>query len=148
MGRKTKAQIIAEKADEKSNIEKERIIKLLVDSSQYHQALDPLIEVYIEAYEIHYTMYEQWKLTGFRPTQRYKNKSGAINEIKHPLAQQVDVWNQRKAKYLNQLGLDNKNKDLIINGGVKLSGKDEDAQQNKQEEAPENELVKFRRRFN
>lgn len=42
-----------------------------------------------------------------------KNVNGDVKESKHPLAQQVEVWSKQKAKYLGQLGLDGKNKDLI-----------------------------------
>ena len=41
------------------------------------------------------------------PQKFTQNKNGSRNEIKHPLAQQVEVW-RRKTKLLNQLGLDMK----------------------------------------
>ncbi|MGK0554479.1 P27 family phage terminase small subunit [Macrococcus capreoli] len=147
MGRKTKAQIIAVEAEEKSKDEKKRIIQLLVDSGQYHQALDPIIETYIEAFEIHYVMYRQWKDSGFKATKQYTNKAGARNEIKNPLAQQVEVWNQKKAKYLNQLGLDNKNKDLIYKTGIKLSADTTETEEKQNKENSGNNLVNFRKKF-
>ena len=40
----------------------------------------------------------------------HKNKAGATNEMKHPLAQQVETWNDKKNKMLESLGMTNKGK--------------------------------------
>lgn len=56
---------------------------------------------------------EEFQLSNFPIVQKTKNVNGDVKESKHPLAQQVEVWSKQKAKYLGQLGLDGKNKDLI-----------------------------------
>ena len=42
----------------------------------------------------------------------HKNKAGATNEMKHPLAQQVETWNDKKNKMLESLGMTNKGKSV------------------------------------
>ena len=55
-------------------------------------------------------MFEEWKADGFAPTKTHQNKAGAVNEMKHPLAQQVETWNDKKNKILESLGMTNKGK--------------------------------------
>lgn len=55
-------------------------------------------------------MFDEWKSKGFPATKQHKNKAGAINEMKHPLAQYVETWNDKKNKMLEALGLTNKRK--------------------------------------
>jgi phage terminase small subunit len=95
---------------EKTEVEKNRILKIMRDADIYTLTLDPLIETYLDAYEIYQTMYLEWKEKGFPATQRHTNKAGATNNSKHPLAQQVETWSQKKARYLELLGLTNKSK--------------------------------------
>lgn len=98
--------------------EKERILKILRDADLYRHSLDPLIESYLDIFEIYQTMHMQWKEKGFPATQRHTNKSGATNNQKHPLAQQVEVWSEKKTKALDLLGLTNKAKTgRVVTGG-------------------------------
>ncbi|UUG68589.1 hypothetical protein YPHTV1_00027 [Halomonas phage YPHTV-1] len=95
---------------EKTEAEKERILKTMRDADIYTKTLDPLIESYLDIFEVYQTMFVDWKDKGFPTTQRHTNKNGSTNNIKHPLAQQVEVWSDKKTKALDYLGLTNKGK--------------------------------------
>ncbi|PFE03805.1 hypothetical protein CN288_12570 [Bacillus sp. AFS023182] len=140
MARKSKVVIEAEK---KKEIEAQRIMDVLVEAGTYSPALDPLIEVYLDAVEIYSVKYGLWKNLNFPTVQKTKNVNGDVKESKHPLAQQVEVWSKQKAKYLGQLGLDGKNKDLLKNSGV-LLGKGE-KQEEDDKPTDNNKLVQFRK---
>lgn len=106
---------------EKVAAEKERILKILRDADLYQQSLDPLIESYLDIFEIYQMMHMQWKDKGFPATQRHTNKAGATNNQKHPLAQQVEIWSEKKTKALDLLGLTNKAKSArVVTGGSKV----------------------------
>lgn len=94
--------------DEKISVEKQRILSIMRESDIYTITLDPLIESYLDIYEIYQYKYILWKEKGFPETQKYTNKSGATNPSKHPLAQQVEFWADKKMKALDYLGLTNK----------------------------------------
>jgi phage terminase small subunit len=94
--------------EEKTEAERKRILKIMTDADLYTLTLDPLIESYLDIFEIYMTMYVQWKEKGFPATQRHTNKAGATNNSKHPLAQQVETWSDKKTKALDLLGLTNK----------------------------------------
>lgn len=143
VGRKSKRDIILEEALAHKDFERKRINEILKSLGTYTPALHPLIEMYLDACEVYYIKYAEWKTAGFKATKIHKNKSGAKNEIKHPLAQQVEVWNDKKTKLLSQLGLDSKNKNLF-NVGPLIS---ENPKEKKNEEpAPtnDNKLIKFK----
>lgn len=110
-----------ERAIENTEIEKERILKVMRDADVYAQTLDPLIESYLDIYEIYQTMFIEWRHKNFPTTQRHTNKNGSTNNVKHPLAQQVEVWSDKKTKALDLLGLTNKgNRGNTITGGSKV----------------------------
>jgi phage terminase small subunit len=104
--KKERQKIVAEKTE----VEKNRVLKIMRDADIYALTLDPLIESYLDIFEIYMTMYIQWKEQGFPATQRHTNKAGATNDSKHPLAQQVETWADKKTKALDLLGLTNKSK--------------------------------------
>lgn len=107
---------------EKVAAEKERILKILRDADLFQQSLDPLIESYLDIFEIYQMMHMQWKEKGFPATQRHTNKAGATNNQKHPLAQQVEIWSEKKMKALDALGLNNKAKaGRTVTGGSSVS---------------------------
>lgn len=140
-GRKTKKQKILEEALIQKDFEKQRVEEILKSLGKYTPALNPLIEVYLDVCEVYYIKYLEWKGTGFKSTKIHTNKNGAKNEIKHPLAQQVEVWLDKKTKLLNQLGLD------LKSGG--LENVDPLSSENKHKQSePEsnNRLVEFRKR--
>lgn len=115
MSTKKQRQIIVV---EKTEAEKNRILKIMRDADIYTLTLDPLIESYLDIFEIYQTMYVEWKEKGFPATQRHTNKAGATNNSKHPLAQQVETWSDKKTKALDLLGLTNKSKaSRIVTGG-------------------------------
>lgn len=115
MSTKKQRQIIVV---EKTEAEKNRILKIMRDADIYTLTLDPLIESYLDIFEIYQTMYIEWKEKGFPATQRHTNKAGATNNSKHPLAQQVETWSDKKTKALDLLGLTNKSKaSRIVTGG-------------------------------
>lgn len=115
MSTKKQRQIIVV---EKTEAEKNRILKIMRDADIYTLTLDPLIESYLDIFEIYQTMYIEWKEKGFQATQRHTNKAGATNNSKHPLAQQVETWSDKKTKALDLLGLTNKSKaSRIVTGG-------------------------------
>jgi len=102
----------------KTEVEKERLLKIMRDADIYTLTLDPLIESYLDIFEIYQTMFVEWKDKGFPSTQRHTNKAGATNNSKHPLAQQVETWSDKKTKALDLLGLTNKSKaGRIVTGG-------------------------------
>lgn len=94
--------------DEKITAEKARILHIMQLSDIYTITLDPLIESYLDIFEIYQYKFLAWKEKGFPETQKYTNKSGATNPTKHPLAQQVEFWSDKKMKALDYLGLTNK----------------------------------------
>lgn len=90
--------------------ERERIINILKDDELFTPSICPLIDNYLDAFVIYKSMFDEWKAKGFPATKQHKNKAGAINEMKHPLAQYVETWNDKKNKMLDALGLTNKRK--------------------------------------
>ncbi|EAW7133886.1 P27 family phage terminase small subunit [Listeria monocytogenes] len=101
--------------------EKERILDVMRKADIYTITLDSLIDLYLDAHEIYVSKYEAWKALGFPETKRHTNKAGATNATKHPLAQQVETWSLKKAKYLEMLGLTNKQyaTNRVVGGGGK-----------------------------
>jgi len=111
--KKQRQQMVVEKTEG----EKNRILKIMREADIYTLTLDPLIESYLDIFEIYQTMYIEWKEKGFPSTQRHTNKVGATNNSKHPLAQQVETWSDKKTKALDLLGLTNKAKGRMVTGG-------------------------------
>lgn len=112
--KKQRQKIVAEKTE----AETERILKIMRDADVYDKALDPMIESYLDIFEVYQTMFVDWKDKGFPTSQFHTNKNGSRNKIKHPLAQQVEVWSDKKTKALDLLGLTNKgNKGSFVTGG-------------------------------
>ena len=101
-----------EMLDEARVEEESRIINLLQEEGLYQKSLTPLIENYLDAFIIYKTMFEKWRDAGFPATKAHQNKAGAINEMKHPLSQQVETWNDKKNKLLDYLGMTNKGKSV------------------------------------
>lgn len=111
---------------EKTESEKQRILKIMRDADIYTLTLDPLIESYLDIFEVYQTMFLQWKEKGYPATQRHTNKAGATNNSKHPLAQQVETWADKKTKALDLLGLTNKSKPgKIVTGGSSVRKNEE-----------------------
>ncbi|WP_423253399.1 P27 family phage terminase small subunit [Melissococcus plutonius] len=139
-GRKSKQQKILDEALKQKKFEQKRIEEILKSLGKYTPALNPLIEMYLDVCEVYQIKYLEWKEGGFKSTKMHTNKNGSKNEIKHPLAQQVEVWCDKKTKLLNQLGLDTKN------GGLEYVDPLLSEKQNQKEEPPEpnNKLLKFR----
>jgi len=131
--------------DEKVSAEKARILLIMRESDIYMITLDPLIESYLDIFEIYQYKFLAWKEKGFPETQKYTNKSGATNPTKHPLAQQVEFWSDKKMKALDYLGLTNK---AAI--GKKVTG-GSTARQNEEitrpEEKPTDELAEHRNKW-
>ncbi len=126
--------------------EKERVLKILRDADMYTHSLDPMIEAYLDIFEIYQTMHMQWKEKGFPATQRHTNKAGATNNQKHPLAQQVEIWTEKKTKALDQLGLTNKSKSAkVVTGGSTVKKHDETM--TKPVEQPTDELAAHRAKW-
>lgn len=120
--KKQRQQVVADKTEG----EKNRILKIMRDADIYTLTLDPLIESYLDIYEIYQTMYIEWKEKGFPATQRHTNKAGATNNSKHPLAQQVETWAEKKMKALDALGLNNKSKTgRLVTGGSSVKSNEE-----------------------
>lgn len=138
--KKERQKVVAEKTE----VEKQRILKIMRDAEIYTLTLDPLIESYLDIYEIYMTMFLQWKEKGYPATQRHTNKAGATNNSKHPLAQQVETWADKKTKALDLLGLTNKAKaGKIVTGGSSVR-KDEEL---KKPEPVEDELTAHRNKW-
>ncbi len=121
--------------DKKVTAEKERILMIMRKSDLYTITLDPLIESYLDIFEIYQYKFILWKEKGFPETQKFTNKSGATNQSKHPLAQQVETWADRKMKALDLLGLTNKSK-----SGKQITG-GSTARQNEEITRPEEKQV-------
>lgn len=108
MSKKRRLEILDEaRADEEL-----RIMELLKEEGLYQKSLTPLIENYLDAFVIYKTMYDKWLDLGFPPTKTHTNKAGAVNEMKHPLSQQVETWNEKKNKLLDLMGMTNKGKSV------------------------------------
>ncbi|AOH54532.1 terminase small subunit [Peribacillus muralis] len=136
--KKEREKIVATKTEG----EKNRILKIMRDADIYTLTLDPLLESYLDIYEIYTTMHLQWKEKGFPPTQRHTNKAGDTNNSKHPLAQQVETWSEKKTKALDMLGLTNKSKSSKIVTGGSSVGKNEKME--KPVEKPKDALAEHR----
>ncbi|WP_339000229.1 P27 family phage terminase small subunit [Lactococcus garvieae] len=109
MVRKSKKKKLEEL--EAARVEERKSIKEKLENEElYSPSVDPLIENYLDAFIIYKSMYEEWRDKGFPPTKLHENKAGAINEMKHPLAQHVETWNDKKNKMLDALGMTNKRK--------------------------------------
>ncbi|PEA05422.1 terminase small subunit [Bacillus cereus] len=108
MSKKKKIEMLDVARDE----ERKRIVNLLTAEGIFTPSLEPLMDNYLDAFIIYKTMFEEWKADGFAPTKTHKNKAGAVNEMKHPLAQQVETWNDKKNKMLEALGMTNKGKSV------------------------------------
>ena len=134
MSKKKKLEMLDVARDEERN----RIIKLLTDEDNFTPSLEPLIDNYLDAFIIYKTMFEEWEADGFAPTKTHKNKAGAVNEMKHPLAQQVETWNDKKNKMLEALGMTNKGKS--VQKTPKNAG-------NIQSNEPEDELAAHRNKW-
>lgn len=120
--KKQRQGIVAQKTAE----EKKRILDIMRKADIYTLTLDPLIESYLDIFEIYQTMFIEWKGKGFPTTQKHTNKAGATNNSKHPLAQQVETWADKKTKALDLLGLTNKGKvGKMITGGSSINKDDE-----------------------
>ncbi|MHC5215407.1 P27 family phage terminase small subunit [Enterococcus sp. LJL128] len=146
MGRKSKRQKLLDEALTEKDFERQRIEEILKSLGKYTPALHPLIEVYLDAFEVYHIKYSEWKDSGFKSTKQHTNKNGSRNEMKHPLAQQVEVWSDKKAKLLNQLGLDMKGKEL---GYVKPLSSENEKKSKKEDSIPDestnNKLVQFKK---
>ena len=134
MSKKKKIEMLDAARDEERN----RIIKLLTDEGNFTPSLEPLIENYLDAFIIYKNMFDAWKDDGFAPTKTHENKAGAKNEMKHPLAQQVETWNDKKNKMLESLGMTNKGK-----SAQKTSKNAENIQSNE----PKDELAAHRNKW-
>lgn len=111
---------------EKTEAQKQRVLKIIRDADIYNHALDPLIESYLDIFEIYQTMFIEWKEKGYPATQRHTNKAGATDNSKHPLAQQVERLADKKTKALDLLGLTNKSKPgKIVTGGSSVRTNEE-----------------------
>lgn len=131
--------------DKKVGAEKERILQIMLQSDLYTITLDPLIESYLDIFEIYQYKFILWKEKGFPETQKFTNKTGATNQTKHPLAQQVETWSDKKMKALDLLGLTNKSV-----AGRKITGgstarKDEEIK--RPDEKPVDELAQHRNKW-
>lgn len=101
---------------------KKQVVDALVEAGTYSPALDLLIEIYLDAYED----YHQAKENG----------------------ESLDKYRRELSKYLGQLGLDGKNKDLIKKSGLLLGkSKEEDTQKKEPEQTAPNKLLQFRQRM-
>lgn len=131
--------------DKKVSAEKERILQVMLKSDLYTITLDPLIESYLDIFEIYQYKFILWKEKGSPETQKFTNKTGATNQTKHPLAQQVETWADKKMKALDLLGLTNKSV-----AGRKITGgstarKDEEI--TRPDEKPVDELAEHRNKW-
>lgn len=138
MGRKSKRALILEKASNDRGLEEKRVTEILKTLGRFTEALNPLIETYLDCYEVYQIKLLEWRQEEFKTTKVHTNKSGARNEIKHPLAQQVEVWMDKRIRLLNQLGLDAKNPKLTFIGPLH-SDQEKDA-----ETEAKNRLQQFR----
>jgi len=138
--KKQRQQMVVEKTEG----EKNRILKIMREADIYTLTLDPLIESYLDIFEIYQTMYIEWKEKGFPATQRHTNKAGATNNSKHPLAQQVETWSDKKTKALDLLGLTNKSKGRMVTGGSSVR---EHEKMTKPEAVNVDELAEHRKKW-
>ncbi|WAA10831.1 P27 family phage terminase small subunit [Fervidibacillus albus] len=137
MARKSKVII---EAEEKRQKEEERIRKLLVEAEIYSPSLEPLIELYLDSFEVYHVKYGKWKKSNFPETKKSKNVNGDIKETIHPLKKEVLEWSSQLKSILGQLGLDYK--------GAKIKGKTSDhLDENEDSHIKNNKLIEFRRKF-
>lgn len=104
--KKERAEIVAQNVAKERN----RIIVLIDDPEKSGVMLASAIDSYLEIFEIYQTFYIDWKDKGFKAMEKHTNQSGHTNLQKHPLAQQVEVWTEKKLKAMDMLGLTAKHK--------------------------------------
>lgn len=95
---------------------REQVVDALVEAGTYSPALDLLIEIYLDCYEVY-------------------------------LEERTEKLRKELAKYLGQLGLDGKNKDLIKKNGKLLAKGDEETEEEQPPPEQVNELERFRQRM-
>lgn len=141
-----KRKEMLEKAHNNRLLEKDRIEEILKLTGKYSNALNPLIDLYLDTHEIYYLKVLEWREEDFKTTKIHTNKSGARNENKHPLAQQVEVWSDKKSRLLGQLGLDLKSQKVAFTGPLASEqNKEPPNKSSKSKEIDENnKLVSFR----
>lgn len=135
-----RAKIVAAKVAAERN----RLICLIDDPSKSGVKLASMIDSYLEIFEIYQTFYVEWKEKGFPARQKHKNQGGHTNWIKHPLAQQVEVWTDKKTKALDMLGLTAKHK-IHINPNDTVPPKE--INEELEQDLPKDELAAHRKKW-
>ena len=105
-GRKSKTKILDEALQHKE-FERMRIIEILKSLGKFTPALNPLIEMYLDACEVYHIKYLEWKDSGFKSTKVHTNKMGQETKLSILWPNKLK-FGVRKTKLLNQLGLDMK----------------------------------------
>lgn len=131
--------------DQKVESEKKRVLEIMRKSDIYTITLDPLLESYLDIFEVYQYKYLLWKEKGFPETKTTKSADAAPKITKHPLAQQVEVWTDKKMKALDLLGLTNKSRmGRQITGGSTAKKNEEIT---RPEEKPVDELKAHREKW-
>jgi len=108
-----------EMATEAAKTERKRVKDILEHTDTYSPLLDPMIDTYIDIYEVYTLMFERWKDNKFQATRTHTNQGNNTNITKDPLSVQVDIWNEKKVKALEKLGMTNKAlSKKVITGGT------------------------------
>lgn len=126
--------------------ERHRLISLIDDPEKSGVKLASMIESYLEIFEIYQTFYVEWKDKGFPARQKHQNQGGHTNWIKHPLAQQVEVWTDKKTKALDMLGLTAKHR-IHINPNDMVPPKNMPDDQPEEKDLPNDELAAHRKKW-
>lgn len=98
--------------------EKDRILQIMRDAEIYNPILDPMIETYLDTFRAYTMFYRRWQRMAFPIETKHTNQGGNTNYTKKVLAQEVEIWGDKKIKTLERLGLTNKAVPIKIQTGA------------------------------
>lgn len=118
--------------------EKARVLEIMRAADVYNPILDPLIETYLDTVRVYTLLYRRWQKQAFPIETKHTNQGGATNTTKKVLAQEVEIWGDKKLRALERLGLTSKAFPAKIStGGTTITDKGE-VETNNKGEPPDN----------
>lgn len=135
-----------DKVEKLVTAEKSRVLDIMQTGDIYNPILDPMIETYLDTFRVYTLLYRRWRKQAFPIETRHTNQGGNTNASKKVLAQEVEIWGDKKLRALERLGLTNKAIPVKVNTGgttVNTRGEVEDDPK----EPPKDELQDWRKKF-
>ncbi|GEK06144.1 P27 family phage terminase small subunit [Schleiferilactobacillus harbinensis] len=127
--------------------EKDRILEIMRDADIYSPILDPMIETYLDTFRAYTMFYRRWQRMAFPIETKHTNQGGNTNYTKKVLAQEVEIWGDKKMRALERLGLTNKAVPIKIQTGATTVDTQGNVEKETESEPP-NELQAWRNKYN